>query len=605
MPGAQRTEASRCPGWRGGGTRGRGGLRLAAIIAASLLVLVGILIAADFLAFRGQIHQGVRVWGQDLSGLPAAEAAQKLSAQAVSRLQVARTVVAEAGSGAESSLPLVPAEAGVELDVEACVQAALSRGREGGPLGTVLGRLSLWLSPQNLEPVFRVNTPAWASACDGVALQFEKLPEDAELILENGEPQVLEAESGLALERSQLQQRLLEAISTGAPRIACPLEEVSPEVTTDQAAAALDAARGFFSGPIEIRYQETSVSISREELLQIADFAPAGIASGRPVTVDTERGRALLEQKLAFLEKPALDAQVLPSEDGSSYSVIPSQDGVSVEWERLLAAVDSLALRRDQQYVPLPVTVSHPRLTTLDAELLRERSPVASFTTYFSPDNPARVNNIKQVAQLLDGRVVRAGETFSFNQAVGPRTKAAGFDEAPVISNGVLTQGVGGGICQVSTTLFNTVLLAGLPIVQRAPHSFYIERYPVGRDATVSYGEQDFQFRNDTDNLLIMNAEAGEGYVRITFSAAAWDRYGVCDETQVSGLTPPSSSPEQPRVYRDPALAAGETSAVEAGIDGRTAEFRRRVYSSDSRLLFEDTFRSQYAPKDWLLRVGA
>ena len=94
---------------------------------------------------------------------------------------------------------------------------------------------------------------------------------------------------------------------------------------------------------------------------------------------------------------------------------------------------------------------------------------------------------------------MRPGETFSFNESVGPRTKAAGFDEAPVIRDGVLTPGVGGGICQVSTTLFNAAFFAGLPVVERRPHSFYIDHYPVGRDATVSYGAVDFKFRNDSD----------------------------------------------------------------------------------------------------------
>ena len=216
----------------------------------------------------------------------------------------------------------------------------------------------------------------------------------------------------------------------------------------------------------------------------------------------------------------------------------------------------------------------HPKLSTLDAEMLGLRREIVSFTTYFSEANQARVNNIRQVASILDGMIVRPGATFSFNESVGPRTKAAGFDEAPVIRDGVLTPGVGGGICQVSTTLFNAAFFAGLPVVERRPHSFYIDHYPVGRDATVSYGAVDLKFRNDSDKVILISVQATDRSVRVSLAAPTWDRKVTYTATSFHDVVPPASSEQKPRRLRDPALAAGPN------IRGRS---RRRRADSRSR----------------------
>ena len=150
-----------------------------------------------------------------------------------------------------------------------------------------------------------------------------------------------------------------------------------------------------------------------------------------------------MEQRLAAIETPPVDAEIVPAVDGRSYSVIASKDGVRVNWDTLLRLIDQAALRSAPRHVAVPTETWAPRLTTLDAEMLQSRSVIASFTTYFSPANRARVNNIAQVATTLDGRVIRPGETFSFNGrwALGPRQPAMTKRRH---NNGVLVPGVGG-----------------------------------------------------------------------------------------------------------------------------------------------------------------
>ena len=127
---------------------------------------------------------------------------------------------------------------------------------------------------------------------------------------------------------------------------------------------------------------------------------------------------------------------------------------------------------------------------------------VASYQTFYGGE-PNRIHNVQLVSHLVDNHVIAPGATFSFNQTTGARTAEKGFREAPVIINGELQTGLGGGVCQVSTTVFNAAYEAGLPIVSRTNHALYISHYPQGRDATVNYPDTDLKFTNDTGNWLL------------------------------------------------------------------------------------------------------
>ena len=443
----------------------------------------------------GTIAQGTTVGGIDIGGLSAAAATEKVAAASAAALR--RPVTVRAG---ESVSMLSPEAAGFTVDAERSVAAALAPSApEPSAVRAAWDRIVGRGRARDLPLYVEADDVRLASAMDEVALSAERLVKDARLILERGRPKAVAAEPGLILDRAALRAALVRAIAEGESEVDAPIREIVPAVTTEDAQSALAVARAALADPLTLGYQGAQFEIAPEELSAMAAPDPSGIGAGKPITFDTDAARELLGERLRPLEDPPVDAQVVPSDDGRGFTVRPSSDGTLVEWPALLASMTRVALERGRRYVPVPTTTVRPRLTTLDAQELRERREIASFTTYFSPASLARVKNIQQVAQLLNGYVIRPGETFSFNKVAGPRTRAAGFDEAPVIRDGVLTPGVGGGICQVSTTLFNAVFFAGLPVVERQPHSFYIDHYPVGRDATVSYGSVDFRFRNDSE----------------------------------------------------------------------------------------------------------
>jgi vancomycin resistance protein YoaR len=236
--------------------------------------------------------------------------------------------------------------------------------------------------------------------------------------------------------------------------------------------------------------------------------------------------------------------------------------------------------------------------TTAQAEALHIRSLVASYETFYGGD-PNRVHNVQLVAHLVDGHVIAPGATFSFNQATGARTAEKGFKEAPVIINGELQTGLGGGVCQVSTTVFNAAYEAGLPIVERTNHALYISHYPQGRDATVNYPDVDLKFTNDTGHWLLLRTFVGSSSLTVALYGTHVGRRVVSDVAPLRVTGPPP-------VHRvpDPTLAAGEKVVEDSGEPSRATSVRRRVYDAGGKLLSDKVFYSSYRAEPEIVRVG-
>lgn len=567
------------------------------VIISLLLAVPALAVAADVYHHQGRAYRGVDLRGTELGGLTEAQVAEVLADWSEDR----HASPLEVRHG-ETSVELVPRDAGLTVDAEATRAAVMDVGHEGGWRERARERLGALLHGVTVEPIFRVDEQRFQLEADTLALAFEELPKDARLLLTEDGPRASASEEGLSLRRDALQESLLAALGQGMTSIEAPLEVLEPRVTTETARAAMEAAKVAFSRPLVLRFQDLSFELSGEQLATMAGV-PEGEGEPTALTFDTEKGRQVLEELLAPVRKPAVDAKLRPVRGEKNLDVTPSKSGVEIDWDSLFRDLGRLATNPNAGYVPVPTLRSEPKVSTTDALALGMRREVSSFTTYFNASSTARAGNIRQVAKLLDGTIVHPGETFSFNESVGPRTKAAGFDEAPVIVGGVLTPGVGGGICQVSTTLFNAVFFAGLPVVERKPHSFYIDHYPLGRDATVSYGTVDFKFRNDSDRPLLISAQAAENSVEITLAASSWERTVEYETAAKERLRPPQTTSSSPRRLRDPSLASGEQ-VLEEGVPGRETTVTRVVKDADGQVLLRDEFPSVYAPKDYVLRVG-
>jgi vancomycin resistance protein YoaR len=221
--------------------------------------------------------------------------------------------------------------------------------------------------------------------------------------------------------------------------------------------------------------------------------------------------------------------------------VVPAKPGTTLDVQRAERSVLAAALGPDRRLATVGVTALAAGLTTKEAKALGITEEVASFTTDMGASSANRIWNVHLLGDYLDGTIVRAGETFSYNDVVGPRTVERGFREGQMIWGGVLVPSIGGGVCQTATTIFNTAFEAGLPILARSNHAFYISHYPMGRDATVSWGGPEFVFRNDLKNAILIKVSYTSSTFTVTF-------YGTKQGRRVE------SSTSEPTNYTQPEL---------------------------------------------------
>jgi vancomycin resistance protein YoaR len=223
---------------------------------------------------------------------------------------------------------------------------------------------------------------------------------------------------------------------------------------------------------------------------------------------------------------------------------------------------------------------------------------VGSYETFYGGD-PNRIHNVQLVAHLVDGKLIAPGATFSFNQATGERSASKGFLEAPVIINGELQTGLGGGVCQVSTTVFNAAYEAGLPITARTNHALYISHYPLGRDATVNYPDVDLKFVNDTPHWLLLRTFVGSSSLVVTLYGAPQHRRVV---SEAAPLTLVSAPPVEKKL--DPSLAPGTSEVQDPGESAYSTSVHRLVYAPNGKLLSDATWLSNYVALPEILLVG-
>jgi vancomycin resistance protein YoaR len=283
---------------------------------------------------------------------------------------------------------------------------------------------------------------------------------------------------------------------------------------------------------------------------------------------------------------------------GSHVSVVPARPGLSLDAERTADSILAAALRRAGRVAQVAVTPTRPKITTAAARRMGVTGVVGTYTTDYT-GIPNRIHNVRLVAHLVDDKLIAPGTVFSFNETTGARTAAKGFLEAPVIIDGEVTTGLGGGVCQVSTTVFNAAFEAGLPVLARTNHALYISHYPQGRDATVDYPDVDLKFRNDTGHWLLLRTFVGPSALTVTL-------FGTPTGRRVVATTSPLVVHGKPPVKKtvDPTLKPGEKVVDDPGVPAMTTSVTRSVYAAGGKLLGTSTWFSSYVASPKLVRIG-
>jgi vancomycin resistance protein YoaR len=544
---------------------------------------VGVLAAAygvDLLVSGGDVPRNTVVAGVDIGGLSPAAATERLQTELAPRVVADHVVLAD---GVEGTLS--PATAGITLDVEGTVERA---GEQ--PLDPWTRLVSL-VDEREVAPVITGEETALAAQIDGIAEQVDRAPVDATIAIEGTSADVVEPVSGRTLDREGAAEAVTAALASGGDPdtpIELPVDVTEVSVDAAEAQRVLDeTVTPGLAAPVTVTSQDgaTSVEVPETALAASLTFTPQE-DGGLAVAVDPAALQEAMGDDFAEFGTPAEDARFELS--GGSVSIVPSVDGTGVD----PAALSAHLLEVLPQPAPRTVTADlgpvPAEFSTAEAEALGIREEISSFTTNFT--SAASGTNIRVAAAELDGALVRPGETFSLNGFTGPRGTAQGYVEAGVINNGEFTTAVGGGVSQVATTMFNAVFFAGLEDVYHKPHSYYISRYPAGREATVYYDSIDLKWRNDSDTGVYVDTQwtpnsltiAFYGTKRYDIESISSDRYNlrepVVQEKPDDGNCKAQAGSTGfditvTRVFRDPA----------SGAEVKREDFRSR-YAAEPRI---------------------
>ena len=250
----------------------------------------------------------------------------------------------------------------------------------------------------------------------------------------------------------------------------------------------------------------------------------------------------------------------------------------------------------EKQYT-IPLKIIYPKVTTDDIGQEAFPDLLASYTTSYATSNSNRSNNIALAASKLDGAVVMPGETFSYNSTIGQRTVAAGFKEAGAYSNGQVVTEVGGGICQVSSTLYNAVLRVNLEIVSRKNHNFKVGYVPIGTDATVSWKQPDFQFKNNRNYAIRIKAVTSNKKITIQiYGLKQDDDYEVEIQSQQTGTIAYTTT-----YTTDGSLRKGQSKVIQKGSNGATSITYKILKKNGEVVSKEVISRDKYQPHNQVI----
>jgi len=256
--------------------------------------------------------------------------------------------------------------------------------------------------------------------------------------------------------------------------------------------------------------EELTIEDSNNNRVQVIKRSEVFTSIEDPLFIDHNKKRNIaghLNQQV--YQKPE-NAKVL-----NSGAILPEKTGLELDYNQFEKQYIHFLAKGDIATLQIPTKRIHPRVT---AEVLSEikEKKIGAYVTYFPKQHAERTLNIKLAAKAIDSHVIFPGERFSFNKVVGERTEERGYERAPVIIKGEFAEDVGGGICQVSSTLYNAVNLEGVEIVERYAHSRDVSYVPPGKDATVSWHGPDFAFVNRYNQPLLIRASAQNGQMQIS-----------------------------------------------------------------------------------------
>lgn len=577
---------------------------LIALAVASMLLATALALYEN--RHRERVFTGVSVMGVDLSGMTPDEATAAL-AGALSYSNEAKLTLIDPAS--DRYWRYTPAQLGIRLDADETVAAAYAVGRQGGPLSRLQDLFQTWYYGRDISPVIVFDESRLQEAVAEVAAEIEQEPINASWQTDGATPTYQAGAVGRRLDRSDLQQRLLGPVQNlQAAEIQLLIHDVYPPTYDAPATAArlesllAEPFRFYFPEPLA-DLDLNGVTLTAEELAPWVRVELATRADGgqeHRLFVDENAARNWLEQFGSQIRRAPVNARYYFNDDTRELVLVaPHVNGRELDVDATLQAfLDSI--NNGGHATPLIVKeivpAAHSGATAAElgiTELITET------TTWFYGSSDARKHNIARAAANFFGVVIEPGEEFSFNRYLGTVSEAEGFEEGLIIVGGRTIKGIGGGVCQVSTTLYQTAFWAGFPIVERWEHGYMVGYYNDGEgpgmDATVFSPVVDFRFINNTPHHLLI-----ENYYNEEFESLTFKFYSTSMGRRVEKTEPVFSNVVEPPTEDvwefDPDLPEGTVRQIDWATEGADVSVQRTVYNADGQVIEQRVFESNYIP---------
>jgi vancomycin resistance protein YoaR len=554
--------------------------RTALIVAVVVAVVAGLLAAgygALWYLDRDRIAAGTTVGGVPVGGLGAEEAAEEVRLAAQERAVLPIRLI---GPGGEERTT------GKRIGAEPLADQAIELARDTSALERAWRRLGFG-GAREIPLEYELGPVRVARLANSLDERFADPPRNADIRVRDTTVLVRPAAPGTGVDRGALRR----ALRTLPAEVGLSLVPAAPSVATAEAEAAKEQVDRLLGAPRIVRYQGVSATLWPKRLGSLVRTEPRD--GELAVTLDRKGLEEALRPRLGRFERAPRDAGFTPV--GDRVRITPARPGRALDG----GAIGASLLNNDDATAHLArFRTSQPALTTARARTLGIEQKISEFTTYH-PCCAPRVNNIHRGAEIIDGTVILPGKAFDLNEVMGQRTEARGFMAAPQIFNGRLEDAVGGGVSQIATTMYNAAFFGGMQIVTHQPHEFYISRYPMGREATVSWGGPELIWRNDWPAAVLVNMSYTDTSITVRLYSSKLGR----KVTSVTGEPCCYTSPQTITVS-NPSLPPGTTSTVQsAGPSGFTISYTRKVFRN-GKLKRNERYTWRYKPENAIVEVG-
>jgi vancomycin resistance protein YoaR len=502
--------------------------RLSVLIAVgSVVAFIVLAILVDSVLYYNKVHTGVNVSSLSLGGLTRDEATAALTRMVEDAQESA--IVLKSG---DNTWSVMPGSVGTEIDVAGAVSAAMDVSRDSNFVVDLLTRFKLYFAGDDIALGGTVDGTLMDEVIGQIAQELDVPPVNAGLAINDGDIEVVEGQKGNVVDRDSLRESLKALLLTlHATELEVPMVVKEPDVKADDTQAAQQAAKTMISTSLKLTSGTNTWTLTPEDVAAYMDFTSedqSGVSTLVPY-LSAEKMAPFFTDIGAGVAKKPVDATF--DSDGEKVWVVDGVQGEALDAEKTAEALTAAALKTAGRTAQVVVKTTDPDLTTEEANAMGIKEKLAGFTTEPYSGTSDRQSNVRLTTKLASDVFLAPGEVYDFLELVGPRTADRGFKLAKgIVGQGVLEDVLGGGICQVSTTVFNAAFFAGLEIVERHNHSLYISHYPMGRDATATDTNKNLRFKNDTDHYIWVRG-VSDG-VTTTFNI-----YGTSDGRKVSYTT--------------------------------------------------------------------